>query len=212
MPRPPTRRERRGITAVLTLVLVALLLPPTFSLTRLNGIVFRMESPSLPTGWYWTMYPDSLLVGYPTLVCYPMDVVSFGVARGYFTPDSPHRQSPCPQTFVHVTKPLAALPGDTVTVLRDSLQVNSRPWLPAHVHELDTKGRELPNAIGTHVLNAGECFALSLWHARSYDSRYVGPIPCPDPPRIALPLWPPDADHVHAMAQRIAGITNENPM
>ena len=208
MTRPRSRRERLWITVVITLVLLSLLIPTVLRTTGMHGMVFRVVSPSLPQGWYWTTSQDSVIVGYPTLVCYPQDVVSFGVSRGYLFPDSTRTQSRCPQTLVYVIKPIAALPGDTVTVTRDSLRVNSRPWLLAHVHELDSKDRPLPNAIGTHVLNDGECFALSLWHSRSYDSRYIGPIPCPVSPRIAFPFSPADAAHVHRMARRIAGVTD----
>lgn len=89
---------------------------------RTTGMVFRVVSPSLPEGWYWTTSQDSVIVGYPTLACYPQDVVSFGVSRGYLFPDSTHAQSRYPQTLVYVIKPIAALPGDTVT--RDSLRVH----------------------------------------------------------------------------------------
>ena len=212
MTHPLSRRERRWITVVITLVLLAPLIPTVLRTTGLQGMVFRVVSPSLPQGWYWMATQDSLIVGYPTLVCYPQDVVSFGVRRGYLFPDSTRAQSYCHQTLVYVIKPIAALPGDTVTVTRDSLRVNSRPWLTAHVHELDSKDRPLPNAIGTHVLNDGECFALSLWHSRSFDSRYIGPIPCPVTPRIAFPFSPSDAAHVHRMARRIAGITDASSL
>ena len=205
MNHPLSQTDRRWISVVITLVVLALILPPALRTSGYYEIIVRVDSPSLPQGWYWTSPQDSVPVGYPTLICYPPEVVSFAVGRGYFRPDSSRTRSRCSQTLVYLVKPIAATPGDTVTVTRDSTRINSRPWIPAHVHETDSKERPLPNAIGTHVLRKGECWALSLWHPRSYDSRYFGPIQCPDPPRIAVPIWPADAAHVHQMARRIAG-------
>ena len=209
---PLSRKDRLWIMLVITLLLLTPLLQTLVRTTGLHEMLQHVVSPSIPPGWYWTTSLDSVIVGYPTLICYPQDAVSFAVDRGYFRPDSSWTKGRCPQTFVELIKPLAALPGDTVTVTRDSLRVNSRPWISAHVHEFDSKDRPLPNAIGTHVLKGGECFALSIWHPRSFDSRYVGPIECPASPRIALPIWPADAEEVHRMARQIAGITEAIPL
>ena len=209
---PLSSKERGWITFVITLLLLPPILPTVIRMTGMHEKLVTVVSPSIPPGWYWTISQDSVIVGYPTLVCYPPSVVSFAVDRGYFQPDSSRAKDRCPQTLVSLLKPIAALPGDTVTVTRDSLQVNSRPWIPAHVHALDSKDRPLPNAIGTHVLRNGECFALSIWHPRSFDSRYVGPIECPASPRIALPVWPADAEEVHRMARRIAGVSDAIPL
>jgi len=107
--------------------------------------------------------------------------------RGYLA--GPNAFVDCPPPSATAVKMLAALPGDTVQVTRDSIRVNSRSWIRAPMLETDSRGREMPDGSGTFILAEDECFALTLLVDNSFDSRYFGPFPCPTPPiRTARPF------------------------
>ena len=207
---PPTLPiSRKSFKMFLAIIVLLVIAAPTLR-HAINagwiGMWMQVIPPSLPGGLYWTETSDSLLTGIPTIICYTGDAAKFAVERGYAEARRrPLPTAPCPPPYTHALKPLAGVPGDTVTVTRDSIQVNTRTWLKATILEQDSDGRPMPNAIGTHILGPTECFALSTWHPKSFDSRYIGPIQCPANPRTALPVSTSDAEAVLRMAAQISG-------
>jgi len=145
----------------------------------------QVTGPSLPNGLYDTYRSDTLIAGLPMLLCLEGRAGRIAVSRNYAKRTS--WAGICPDGAT-VVKIIAAIPGDTVLVKRDSVRVNQRAWLHAPMMDHDSQGRSMEHATGRFILDDHECYALSLWSPRSYDSRYFGPFPCPDPIRIAIPL------------------------
>ena len=80
------------------------------------------------------------------------------------------------------------LPGDTVFVSKEEIHIGSRTVLKAPLQERDTRGRLVRAAEGAHVLAASECFVLSTYSPRSYDSQYFGPVECTPPFLVLTPV------------------------
>ncbi|MCY3630509.1 MAG: S26 family signal peptidase [Bacteroidetes bacterium] len=137
-----------------------------------------VSPPSLPAGLYTASNSDSLSVGIPTIVCIPGTGGGLALSRGYVDAGWTNILH-CPDGQAPMIKMLAALPGDTVHAVLDSVRINSSPWLHVPMYEEDSDGRPLEPMLGTFHLLEHECYALSPWSDRSYDSRYYGPFPCP---------------------------------
>ena len=150
----------------------------------------RVTGPSLPNGLYETTISDTIMAGLPVEVCLEGRAGRIAVSRGYA-----HNSSwggTCPNG-ASMVKIIAGIPGDTVVVVQDSVRINQRAWLHAPMLDTDSRGRTMESDVGMFLLSADECYALSLWSHRSYDSRYFGPFKCPHPFRIAYPLDPENA-------------------
>ena len=142
--------------------------------------LFVNTSSSLPAGFYRVTKVSAIKRGHVLRTCLPDSLNQIAVRRGYL------RQGACPGGAAHIGKPVIAIQGDTVVVSDQATQVNSLQYLQAPVHTHDRRANELTNAMGTHVLKPGECFLLSTYSVRSYDSRYYGPVPCGIPPYYIL--------------------------
>ncbi len=137
---------------------------------------FVNTSTSLPLGLYHMTKASTLKRGDVIRMCLPEALNRFSIERGYL------RQGVCPGGATSIGKPVVALHGDTVIVHEKMTQVKGSENLNAPIYIHDREGRRLPNAIGTHILKAEECFLISTHHPLSYDSRYYGPVPCGIPP------------------------------
>lgn len=143
-----------------------------------------VQGVSLPGGVYrWVPSPE-LERGRVTLVCVGGDQAMW-LRERYYGRSAYDVRCVLPQ--VAMAKVLMAIPGDTVVVTPDSVHVVGVTSVAAARNDFDRDARPMPSAVGEHVLREGECFMLSTWHPRSIDSRYLGPLPCPETPHHLIP-------------------------
>jgi len=134
------------------------------------GLRFNWTA-SAPTGFY-VEHPLKLARGELVLLCLPPSVATLGRRRGYLPAGECYgRSSPA-------LKRLVGLPGDTIALDESFLAVNGAVLLQAPIQEFDSSGRPLAHApFGARVLPPGQVWVQGLNSARSWDSRYFGPIP-----------------------------------
>lgn len=136
----------------------------------LLGVRFNWTA-SAPVGFYLER-PLKLARGELVLLCLPTGVQALGRRRGYL----PAGQ--CSGQSSPVLKRLVGLPGDTIALSESLLAVNGEVVLQSPIQALDSAGRPLTHApFGSRVLPAGQVWVLGVNGARSWDSRYFGPIP-----------------------------------
>jgi conjugative transfer signal peptidase TraF len=139
-------------------------------------------SASAPRGLY------RLVSGAPTrdalvVACLPPDVAAFGLARGYLGVGT------CSGGALPVLKRVGAVPGDEVVVERSGMTVNGARIVLQPIAEADRVGRSLPRLpFGRHRVAEGELWLVGLSSARSWDSRYFGPVPVAGVRGVARPL------------------------
>lgn len=125
----------------------------------------------------------------------PPAVVSRGLVVSVCPPEQPivramHelgrlQSGSCPVGTIPLLKPVAAIPGDTVTIRAGAL---------ALVNGQETRNT-LPRAglpswpPGTYHVGAGEVWLFSGYSGVSFDSRYFGPVPTAAIRGAARPLW-----------------------
>lgn len=154
------KAKRIGVSACALLV-------GTFLLGGMAGIRIN-ASPSLPIGLYATTAdPKAELVEF----CPPEPYASLAIRRGYRT------KGVCRDGATPLLKPIAAREGDWVEVSLAGVRVNGR-LLPNSVpRPTDTSGRPMPTAeYPAHRVGPGMIWVVSTYNARSFDSRYFGPI------------------------------------
>ncbi len=125
-------------------------------------------SPSLPFGLY-RVTDDSTA---PLVEFCPAEpVASFANARGY------RQTGSCPDGGTPLMKPTVARAGDVVEVTAAGVRVNGN-LLPNSVPRArDTGGRPLTSwPAGKYTVRPGTVWLISDYHARSFDSRYFGPV------------------------------------
>jgi conjugative transfer signal peptidase TraF len=144
-------------------------------------------SSSMPVGWYLARdiaSGQSVRRGTLVTVCLPAEIASWGRARGYL-----HRGS-CTDGTAPVGKSIFAVAGDTVTVRSSGLSLNGKPTPGTTALPQDSEGRPLgrvPN--GRYAVRPGEVWLISTYSPRSWDSRYIGPVPTSAMVSALQPLW-----------------------
>ncbi|MGD0106975.1 MAG: conjugative transfer signal peptidase TraF [Rhodopila sp.] len=139
-------------------------------------------SPSMPIGLWRVTTLHRIERGQAVAVCLPEAAARLGVARGYLDAGD------CPGHAEVLIKTLAAIPGDQVvvsdsgTAINGDLIPNSRPLAQ------DDAGRPLTANAGTFIVGEGQAWIVSSHDARSYDSRYAGPVRLTDIRGIATPV------------------------
>lgn len=126
-------------------------------------------TPSLPRGLYrFTEEPaavDDLVA-----VCLPEELGQLGRRRGYVGAGT------CPGGTAPLLKRVGAVAGDHVRIASDGVFVNQRR-LQDPARSTDSKGRPLlPIPQQELVLGSGEIWVYAP-HPRSWDSRFLGPLP-----------------------------------
>jgi conjugative transfer signal peptidase TraF len=141
-------------------------------------------SPSLPVGLYRiTADQHAPLVEF----CPTEPYASVAATRGYRGSGS------CPDGGEPLMKPVVANTGDEVTLSSDGIAVNGTLLRNTAPRPADTRGRPMMSwAFGRHVVGTGEVWVASSYNARSFDSRYFGPVRTADircrlKPFIVLP-------------------------
>jgi conjugative transfer signal peptidase TraF len=148
-------------TAMLALVLV-----------HRSGLRFNITG-SIPIGVYRVVDDTApLRRGDVVLACLPESVARLAHDRGYVP-----RGGSCPQALVPVGKMVMALAGDTVVVSSDGLHVNGRLVQNSRPLVQDAAGRELRGIPSGHYLvSTGDVWLIGV-SPRSFDCRYIGPVP-----------------------------------
>jgi conjugative transfer signal peptidase TraF len=137
---------------------------------RLRGIVFN-PSPSAPKGFYVRSADPSFV-----LFCPDQGLTNFTK-----NPDFRRNWVPsygCSDGHRAFLKPIAAKPGDTVSVTSHGIAVNGKVIPHSLPLKQDNFGEPLyAYAYGTYRVQPGQLWVVSPYSDRSYDSRYYGPIP-----------------------------------
>ena len=133
-------------------------------------------SASLPRGLYLVRHVATLERGMLVLVHPDTALEHLLVTRGYLPAGMP------------LLKPVVALGGDEVCVVEEEVRVNGTV-LATTVADVDSAGRPLPQWQACKTLTAAEVFLLSAADARSFDSRYFGPVPRQTIVGTATFLW-----------------------
>ena len=124
-------------------------------------------SPSLPLGLYVETSDQSGLVEF----CPAEPFGSFAAARGY------RSKGNCPDGASPLMKPVIARPGDLVETSTRGIAVNGALVRNTAPRRLDSVGRAMtPWPFGTYRVPSGMIWVASSYNARSFDSRYFGPV------------------------------------
>jgi conjugative transfer signal peptidase TraF len=175
-----TSNTRTGIGALSA----ALIVVGTGSLAHSAGLRIN-TTPSLPMGlWRISSLTGPLAVGDIVTFC-PPATAPFEIAhrRHYLASGT------CPIGFEPMMKPIAALPGNLVTVSAAGIGVDGRRIPNSGALGRDSEGRPLA-AIpsGIYRVGEGEAWLVSSFNPRSYDSRYFGPVATTDFREVAHPI------------------------
>jgi len=127
------------------------------------------DSPSMPTGLY--VRTSSAFSASLVVFCPAEPFARLSVERGY------RSRGNCPDSAEPLAKPIAARPGDGVELSVAGMVVNGR-LLPNTAPLLkDSAGRPMTHwPFGRYVVAAGTVWVASSYSARSFDSRYFGPV------------------------------------
>lgn len=127
-------------------------------------------SRSAPRGLY-RMLTAAPSRGAFVAVCLPPDVARFGRVRGYLGPGD------CPGGVQAAIKQVVAMPGDIVDVSPAGIRVNDRRLPNSATSAVDSASRPLPHVPwGRHPVPPEQVWLLGTGDARSWDSRYFGPL------------------------------------
>jgi conjugative transfer signal peptidase TraF len=144
------------------------------------------DTASMPRGvWQVSGVDAPLRRGQIVTVCLPGSApVREAAARGYAPAGT------CASGIEPLIKPVAAIAGDVVTVTTLGVVVNGRLVDGTTQLAKDSAGRPLrPVQAGVYPVLPGQVWLLSGHDPRSFDSRYLGPIPTENVQGVARPLW-----------------------
>ena len=160
-------RLRTALRTTLFLCTPFLLAYTTF---QLFGIRINITS-SLPRGLYMVSESHSAsLVEF----CPEGEAAAISLARAYRAPGGN-----CPDGGMPLLKPVAAVSGDCVEVTSNGIHVNGKLIPNSTVRLKDHRDRPLkPWPDGEYVVPTGTLWVISDFNGWSFDSRYLGPIPC----------------------------------
>jgi conjugative transfer signal peptidase TraF len=157
--------ENHRIGTIARVSAIACITP--FLLLEISGIRLS-TSPSLPIGLYRiTTDEHAPLVEF----CPAEPYASVAAARGYRSTGT------CPDGASPLMKPIVATAGDHVRVSKQGLEVNGVLLPMTAPMPVDTQKRPIaawPN--GEYIVAPGWVWVASSYNARSFDSRYFGPI------------------------------------
>ncbi|OFA15479.1 hypothetical protein A4U49_12480 [Acidithiobacillus ferrivorans] len=162
-------------------------------------------TPSMPVGFYWIWRPHgSIKAGDVVLACVPLDTPAAreGLRRHYL-PTQQFGALRCPGDVYPVVKPVAAVPGDTVTLSLAGVAVDHRLLPNTAIIQADPQDRPVRHMpLGAYRVPASTFWLISGFNRLSFDSRYWGPVPRADILRLAVPFltfpWHPSKGAIHA--------------
>lgn len=170
------RNAARCLPAFFIILAICLVLSPAAF-----GIRFTYTD-SLPMGLYRSV------TGVPTRgalvsICLPSELAGMAKERGYGRPGR------CPGGLAPLLKRVVAMPGDSVLVTDAVLTVNAVEIPNTARIRHDSQGRAIP-MIETGIYRTGEneLWLIANHSARSWDSRYFGPLPLDRLQSVMQPL------------------------
>jgi len=176
----PGRRKAATAACATAALVIGALAAAKFAGLRVN------DTASMPRGlWRAAAVIAAIQRGEIVIVC-PPDTPSVreAAARGYIPAGS------CPGGLKPLVKPVAAAMGDTVKVAPEGIAVNGVSIENTAQLAQDSAGRPLqPVAAGSYRVEPGQVWLLSGHEARSFDSRYFGPVPVANVQAVAHPMW-----------------------
>ncbi len=165
------RTRTIGKRALFPVILCAGIAVPVLSF-ELLGLRIGLTDSACPPGIY-RMVKRAPSRGDLVLACLPDAIAQLGIARGYLL-----RGRGCRDGIEPVGKRLSALPGDSVEVVPDYIAVNGQPLEHSATHLRDSSGRSVKHvAWGRYTVATNQVWLFGTKDARSWDSRYFGPVP-----------------------------------
>jgi conjugative transfer signal peptidase TraF len=143
------------------------------------GLMWNV-TPSIPTGIYITETFHGQPVKRGDVVCFKYRAPAWAM---------PYQYAPEGLRFC---KPIAGLPGDEVRIDTKTVEVVAEGAVRTSVKQLnfDFKGRPLDtSALVPGVVEQGNFILIAPAHPKSFDSRYLGPIPISAISHRAWPVW-----------------------
>lgn len=145
---------------------------PTFGLVA-AAYAFGLRlnlSPSIAPGVY-RVTNGPIERGSTVIVCLPGALSALARSRDYTSAGS------CPDGNAPIGKGVAAIAGDVVELSSSGLSVNGRVLPNTRRLVTDHRGRDLPHVPdGRYVVRLDQVWIVSTYSARSFDSRYFGPL------------------------------------
>ena len=87
-------------------------------------------------------------------------------------------QGACPDGAAPVLKPVVGKSGDVIVVSQEGVAVNGKLLPHSAPLSRDSEGRPLTHwPFGRYTMAPGTLWVASSYNPRSYDSRYLGPVP-----------------------------------
>lgn len=126
-------------------------------------------TPSLPRGLYRVIHAP-LRRGTIVLVCLSDSIGRWGLQRGYLSTGS------CPGDVMPLGKCIRGIGGDTVIKTARAVAINGRVLDSSRTVMRDRQGRSVPAFPDTMLVLHRDDVWLAGVAARSWDSRYFGPI------------------------------------
>jgi len=164
-----TESLRRGARILLLLTSAMAAIVAVFWMLRLR---IALTDSACPPGIY-RMVNHSISRGDLVLACLPPALARFAQARRYLA-----RGRGCGDGIEPVGKRVGALPGDTVQITRDYVAINGHRLENSATVLRDSRGRSLTHVTpGRYTIRPDHVWLLGTTDARSWDSRYFGPVP-----------------------------------
>lgn len=139
---------------------------------------------SMPRGIYWIQSAKHLHEGDFVAVCLPFKLAQFALKRGYL------KRGNCNTGVQPLFKELIALSPETVLITSSYVQINHHVLAHSATLLRDSKFRTIPAVKrGLYPLKANQAWLYGNKSARSWDSRYFGPIDTKFITSVAKPLW-----------------------
>ena len=103
----------------------------------------------------------------------------------------------CPGQTLPLLKPAVAVPGDTVILSDEGVQVNNGKLLAnSRRLQIDSQSRPLTTIKnGAYKVQPNELWVISTYSSHSFDSRYFGPINSQNVQGIVTPFWTMTRSH-----------------
>jgi conjugative transfer signal peptidase TraF len=163
------RNLRRIANAALSTLIA---LTTSVGLASLVNLRITLTDSSARAGVYRLVAGAPVRRGTLVAACLPHIIAEEGLTRGYL------RRGDCPAGAEPVAKLIGALPGDAVTVEKGGVAVNGVNFRHSQVAARDSAGRPLAHVpFGPRTVSSGEVWLFGFNDARSWDSRYFGPVP-----------------------------------
>jgi len=170
-------------TLPIAMLLTGVLMMGTLAAGEAAGLRINATA-SMPRGLWMVQAGEPVERGEVVAICPPNRAdIRQAVRRGYIPSGS------CPGDYEPLVKPIAAIPGDLVTVTPRGIAVDGKPVASTAQLLQDEAGRTLhPVPAGVYRVAPGMVWLLSGYDPRSFDSRYFGAVPVANVTGVARPL------------------------